>query len=75
MPRRKPRLYCSFCRRDDSVVAKLIAGPGIYICDACVTQCNDILDGKPPTDFPGWDSLSDDALLATLESSRRQNEQ
>ena len=36
MPRRKQPLYCSFCRRDDSVVQKLIAGPGIYICDACV---------------------------------------
>ncbi len=69
MARRKPPLYCSFCRRDDSVVDKLIAGPGIYICDACVGLCNDILDGKPSTDFPGWDSLSDDALLATLKPS------
>ena len=69
MARRKPPLYCSFCRRDDSVVDKLIAGPGIYICDACIGLCNDILDGKPRTDFPGWDSLSDDALLATLKPS------
>jgi biotin operon repressor len=69
MARRKTRLYCSFCRRDDSAVAKLIAGPGIYICDACVALCNDILDGKPRTDFPGWESLSEDALLATLRPS------
>jgi hypothetical protein len=69
MPRRKPRLYCSFCRRDDSVVAKLIAGPGIYICDACIGLCNDILAGRPHTDFPGWETLSDDALLTTLAPS------
>jgi len=69
MPRRKPRLYCSFCRRDDSVVAKLIAGPGIYICDACIGLCNDILAGRPHTDFPGSETLSDDALLTTLAPS------
>ena len=69
MGRRKTPLYCSFCRRDDSTVAKLIAGPGIYICDACVGLCNDILDGKPRTDFPGWESLSDDTLLMTLRPS------
>jgi len=69
MPRHKPPLYCSFCRRDDSVVEKLIAGPGIYICDACVARCNDILAGASRTDFPGWESLSDDALLATLRPS------
>ena len=69
MPRRKPRLYCSFCRRDDTSVAKLIAGPGIYICDACIGLCNDILAGRPHTDFPGWETLSDDALLTTLAPS------
>ncbi len=69
MPRRKQPLYCSFCRRDDSVVEKLIAGPGIYICDACVALCNDILAGRPHTDFPGWESLGDDALLTTLRPS------
>lgn len=69
MPRRKQSLYCSFCRRDDSVVEKLIAGPGIHICDACVALCNDILAGKPHTDFPGWEVLGDDALLTTLRPS------
>ena len=60
------RLYCSFCRKDDKTVVKLIAGPGIYICDDCVGQCNRILDGKAPRPFPGWESLSDEMLLATL---------
>ncbi len=35
---------CSFCRRDEGQVGKLIAGPGVYICDECVEFCNEILD-------------------------------
>src|SRR2546426_9861739 len=64
-----PRLYCSFCRRDTTVVAKLIAGPGVYICDTCVAACNRILRGKAAPDFPGWASLSDAVLLRTLKPS------
>ena len=68
MPRAKP-LYCSFCRKDDSAVEKLIGGPGVYVCDACVAVCNRILDGKPAPPFPGWSALSNDALLAALAPS------
>lgn len=35
---------CSFCNRTQNQVRKLIAGPECYICDQCVTLCNDILD-------------------------------
>ena len=59
MPRRKKPLYCSFCRRDHTVVDKLIGGPGVFICDACVARCNRILDGDHRTDFPGWDASRD----------------
>ncbi len=34
---------CSFCGRPQSEVRRLIAGPGVYICDSCVALCNDIL--------------------------------
>ncbi len=36
-------LYCSFCGKSQDEVKKLIAGPGVYICDECVELCNDIL--------------------------------
>lgn len=36
-------LRCSFCNKTQDEVAKLIAGPKVHICDACVSQCNDIL--------------------------------
>jgi ATP-dependent Clp protease ATP-binding subunit ClpX len=37
-------LKCSFCGKPQEQVRKLIAGPGVYICDECVDLCNEILD-------------------------------
>ena len=37
-------LKCSFCGKSQEQVKKLIAGPGVYICDECVDLCNEILD-------------------------------
>ncbi len=38
------QLRCSFCGRGESRVGRLIAGPGVYICDECVEFCNEILE-------------------------------
>jgi ATP-dependent Clp protease ATP-binding subunit ClpX len=35
---------CSFCGKDSTMAKKLIAGPGVYICDECVSVCNRILE-------------------------------
>ena len=35
---------CSFCGKSHSEVKKLIAGPGVYICDGCITVCRGILE-------------------------------
>jgi hypothetical protein len=71
MPHAKKKpLYCSFCRRDENTVEKLIGGPGVYICDRCVGACNAILAGKPAPSFAGWDSLSDDELVGTLRPAQ-----
>ncbi len=35
---------CSFCGKSHSEVKKLIAGPGVYICDSCINVCKSILD-------------------------------
>ena len=69
LPRLKRKLYCSFCRRSDAVVDKLIGGPGVYICDVCVDQCVLVLAGKPTPGFGGWDTLSSENLLAALTPS------
>src|SRR4051812_49510195 len=37
-------LKCSFCGKSQKQVKKLIAGPGVYICDECIDLCNEILE-------------------------------
>ena len=37
-------MTCSFCGKTQDQVRKLIAGPGVYICDECLELCNDIID-------------------------------
>ena len=36
-------LVCSFCGKRQDVVRKLVAGPGVYICDECIDLCNEII--------------------------------
>src|SRR5688500_8292507 len=37
-------LKCSFCGKSQKAVKKLIAGPGVYICDECIDLCNEIIE-------------------------------
>ncbi|MFM9124008.1 MAG: ATP-dependent Clp protease ATP-binding subunit ClpX [Actinomycetota bacterium] len=64
------QLLCSFCGKTQRQVRKLIAGPGVYICDECIDLCNEIIDEelKSPTSLEGrtlpapqeiWDVLND----------------
>ena len=39
-------LYCSFCGKSQDEVRKLIAGPSVYICDECISLCNDIISDE-----------------------------
>jgi ATP-dependent Clp protease ATP-binding subunit ClpX len=43
-PEGPEHLTCSFCGKPQRQVRKLIAGPGVYICDECVELCNEIVD-------------------------------
>ncbi len=38
------KLVCSFCGKPQDMVRKLVAGPGVYICDECIELCNEIVD-------------------------------
>ncbi len=47
-------LKCSFCGKAQNQVIKLIAGPGVYICDQCIDLCNAIIEeevGERPERF------------------------
>ena len=37
-------IRCSFCGKPQEAVKKIIAGPGVFICDECVSLCLDIID-------------------------------
>lgn len=40
----KGQLKCSFCGKTQDQVRKLVAGPGVYICDECIELCNEIIE-------------------------------
>lgn len=65
-PGRLETLCCSFCNKDKDAVVKLIAGPGVYICDECVHLCDLILAEQQVRDFGSWTERPDDELLASL---------
>ena len=51
-------LKCSFCGKSQKQVKKLIAGPGVFICDECIDLCNEIIDEElsQPSEL-GFDEL------------------
>lgn len=72
---RKPQtLYCSFCRKSQHDVKKLIAGPAIFICDECVAICAKIVAETPDPDpnapspkFASIESFPTERILALLK--------
>jgi ATP-dependent protease Clp ATPase subunit len=65
-------LRCSFCLKLEDEVARIIAGPGSYVCDECVELCVHILEAEsaPPAgnepDLPSWASMTDEQVLERL---------
>ena len=51
------KLRCSFCGKTQDQVRRLIAGPGVYICDECVTLCREILEEEEDTAPPQQEEL------------------
>jgi ATP-dependent Clp protease ATP-binding subunit ClpX len=64
------QLQCSFCGKSQRQVRKLIAGPGVYICDECIELCNEIIDEE----FSGPEVVKEDDLPKPREINRILNE-
>ena len=63
------RIRCSFCGKGDTEVQRIVAGPGVYICDECVNLCVDVIAQSThagPPSVPEWATLSDDELLQRI---------
>ena len=65
-------LKCSFCGKSQDQVRKLIAGPGVYICDECIDLCNEILD-EELVDSQGNPRQSNEASRKPAPGVRKSN--
>jgi ATP-dependent Clp protease ATP-binding subunit ClpX len=67
-------LYCSFCRKSQHQVKKLIAGPAVLICDECVALCSKIIadtaDATPdkPVTMQKWQDMPTEKFLTILSA-------
>ena len=67
MAKFEAHLKCSFCGKSQEQVRKLIAGPGVYICDECIDLCNEILD-EELLESPGKTKTGNDSKIASSSS-------
>ena len=67
MAKFEAHLKCSFCGKSQEQVRKLIAGPGVYICDECIDLCNEILD-EELLESPGKTKTGNDPKIASSSS-------
>jgi ATP-dependent protease Clp ATPase subunit len=68
-------LECSFCRKSQYQVRKLVAGPDVHICDECIHLASEIIrdQGSPPADSTLWRRISSRVrrLVSELRSFSR----
>jgi len=68
-------LYCSFCGKNQNEVAKLVAGPAVFICDECIGLCTDIVDEQLlrliEGDEVGARAMSTDRLRHYIEHAEK----
>jgi hypothetical protein len=67
----KGNLICSFCRRPQSEVAKLIAGPKVYICDTCIAAAEQSMTPSPAPALPGSLALAKEGSKAQCSFCRK----
>lgn len=65
----KGQLKCSFCGKVQDQVKKLVAGPGVYICDECIELCNEIIEEElcEETNLELGDILKPKEIKAVLD--------
>ena len=64
------QICCSFCGKPQEQARRLIAGPGVYICDECIELCGEILEeelGEEEPDFSGINLLKPKEMKAILD--------
>lgn len=54
------QMFCSFCSKSQDEVNKLIAGPSVYICDDCISLCNDIISNGDSEDSASTEATQEE---------------
>ena len=55
----RKQLKCSFCGKTQEQVRRLVAGPGVYICDECIELCSEIIEEE-------FDDIRSDAEISDI---------
>jgi len=64
------QLACSFCSKPSTSVEKIVAGPGVYICNECVALAASVIDNSDAAPslprVPMWEKLTDEEMLGHI---------
>ena len=71
MPKKTQSIRCSFCGKSQESVHKMVAGPGVYICNECIQVCNNILETDDYEEFDDRYTLNEEEKLPTPEEIRK----
>ncbi|MBP3255118.1 MAG: ATP-dependent protease ATP-binding subunit ClpX [Clostridia bacterium] len=72
MANKERNVRCSFCGKSQDAVGKIVAGPGVFICDECIKVCNNILDGEDFDDAEfNYTLTSDNEKLPSPEEIKK----
>ena len=64
-------VYCSFCGKPQSSVKKIVAGPGVYICDECISLCTSILEEEGFLDEEETYTLNEEAKIPSPKEIKK----
>ena len=64
-------VYCSFCGKPQSSVKKIVAGPGVYICDECICLCTSILEEEGFLDDEETYTLNEEAKIPSPKEIKK----
>ena len=64
-------VYCSFCGKPQSGVKKIVAGPGVYICDECISLCTSILEEEGFLDDEETYSLNEETKIPSPKEIKK----
>ena len=70
MTKKNQSVRCSFCGKPQESVHRIVAGPGVYICDECIKVCNNILETDEYEEDEETYTLNEEEKLPTPEEIR-----